>query len=95
MEVCFISDEFFFVFKKIRKKHKVTRCCLPYNVNETLDLFIDESGDVDDCGVPECASSYLEEVAFAFDHGDDPILGCTSGIEVFDLSLFLSFSISF
>mmetsp|Transcript_40661 Transcript_40661/g.56506 ORF Transcript_40661/g.56506 Transcript_40661/m.56506 type:complete len:1260 (+) Transcript_40661:1007-4786(+) len=66
---------------------EVTRCCLPYNVNETLDLFIDESGDVDDCGVPECASSYLEEVAFAFDHGDDPILGCTSGIEEFPMEL--------
>ena len=47
-----------------------------------MELFNDESGDVEDCGVPDCAASYLEEVAFAFDHGEDPILGCTSGIQV-------------
>eukprot|EP00008_Paramoeba_atlantica_P005753 CAMPEP_0201477102 /NCGR_PEP_ID=MMETSP0151_2-20130828/2207_1 /ASSEMBLY_ACC=CAM_ASM_000257 /TAXON_ID=200890 /ORGANISM="Paramoeba atlantica, Strain 621/1 / CCAP 1560/9" /LENGTH=1240 /DNA_ID=CAMNT_0047857721 /DNA_START=22 /DNA_END=3740 /DNA_ORIENTATION=+ len=66
---------------------EVTSCCIPYNVNETVELFVDGSGDVEDCGVPDCAASYLEEVAFAFDYSDDPILGCTSGIQEYLLEL--------
>jgi len=40
--------------------------------------------NVTSCGVPECASSYYEDVSFAFNNVDDSVLGCTSGINVIE-----------
>jgi len=48
---------------------------------------------VTSCGVPECASSYYEDVSFAFNNVDDSILGCTSGITVTQECCFAYFSI--
>jgi len=47
----------------------------------TLDQY-DGVANVSSCGVPECASSYYEDVSFAFNNVDDSTIGCTSGITV-------------
>ena len=57
-------------------------CCLPFEYNATETPYGTEA-DVSDCGEPECAQSYYEDLSFSLNNLEDVSLGCTSGIKVF------------
>ena len=70
----------------------LTDCCLPFNYTTTLEEYTNPTSNVSQCGVSECATTFLEDLSYSFNHQDDPIEGCTFGITV---SNYLSFSLSF
>jgi len=60
-------------------------CCAPYSVVEhgpqfiqPLDVLVERS-----CQIPECAESFLSDIAVSFNAVDDPVVGCSS--LVFDI----------
>jgi hypothetical protein len=61
--------------------NKFVNCCVPFNTTTETEQYNGDA-NVTSCGVPDCAASYYEDLAFALNNVDDSILGCTSGITV-------------
>jgi hypothetical protein len=60
-------------------------CCEPFRVNLEEDQFVgaNETVVTSTCGDPSCAQSYVDALAQFFERSNDPILGCSSGYQVF------------
>ena len=79
-----VCSSSFFPFSLVLIILQLVSCCVPYDYNSTVFPYGTEA-DVSDCGEPQCAQSYYEELSFSLNNLEDVSLGCTSGIEVFFL----------
>ena len=69
----------------------LTDCCLPFNYTTMLEEYTNPTSNVSQCRVSECATTFLEDLSYSFNHQDDPIEGSTFGIPVSKFPFFLFF----